>query len=68
MEPASETVSRKHFHIRWVRTRRLDWESFATSSEAVSRAQELARPGEEFEIEEFDQRCTQCGPLSASAG
>ena len=65
MDSKAASSSRTHFHIRWVAARRLDWERFATSPEATTRARELAGPSEKFEIEEFDETCSQCGRIQA---
>jgi hypothetical protein len=46
-----------HFHIHWADNTNLDWECFETESDALGRAMELARPGEEFKIEEV---CSDC--------
>lgn len=50
-----------HFHIRWSRKERLDWEGFDTRHEAMARALELADPGEEYTIEEATETCSICG-------
>jgi len=65
-ESRSSPANRTHFHIRWRRTNRLDWEAFATSEEATARASELAHPGERFEIEQFDNLCLRCGLVALS--
>jgi hypothetical protein len=63
-----DVPQKTHFHIRWSRTASLDWERFATRAEATFRAQELARHGEQFTIEEFDAKCSRCGELSSPIG
>jgi len=50
-----------HFHIRWVRSNRLDWEAFANVREAEVRGNELKRPGEVFQIEKAEMPCRICG-------
>jgi hypothetical protein len=68
MDPNQDVPPKTHFHIRWSRTARLDWESFATRAEATRRALELARPGENFTIEESEAKCSRCGELSSPIG
>ncbi len=53
-----------HFHIFWD-DRHLDWECFGTREEANMRAQELARPGEIFTIEEISDAQPHSGPNAA---
>jgi hypothetical protein len=65
-ESESPAANHIHFHIRWRRTNRLDWEAFATSEEAKARASELAHPGEVFEIEGFDHLCVKCRVVAFS--
>jgi hypothetical protein len=50
-------LSSPHFHIRWEENPTLDWECFATYSEAANRARELAAPNEQFLIEEVHAEC-----------
>ena len=57
-----------HFHIRWSGIARLDWESFPTREQAEVRAKELARSGEVFKIEEFDEKCERCQSMGKSVG
>ena len=49
-----------HYHIRWAQIPLLDWESFNTRVEAEAAAQILARPGETYTIEEYDETCPRC--------
>jgi hypothetical protein len=56
-----------HFHIHWDENNNLDWECFETESEALGRAMELARPGEEFTIETVSADCPLRKAHSASA-
>ena len=65
-ESESFPANRTHFHIRWRRANRLDWEAFATSEQAKARASELAHPGEVFEIEQFDNLCLKCRVIAFS--
>ncbi|HET6142739.1 MAG TPA: hypothetical protein VFE02_04475 [Candidatus Acidoferrales bacterium] len=56
-----------HFHIHWEDNQNLDWECFESESDALGRAMELARPGEEFKIEEVSTNCPLRKSHSASA-
>jgi hypothetical protein len=56
-----------HFHIHWAENKNLDWECFDTESDALGRAMELAKPGEEFRIEEVSTDCPLRKTRSASA-
>ena len=67
MDPNLDTPAKMHFHIRWTRAAKLDWEAFNTRTEAVMRALELARPGEKFMIEESEETCSRCGEISHRA-
>ena len=61
-------ISRTHFHIHWNDKEQLDWECFHTYSDARGRAQDLARPNEEFTIEEVSAKCPLRGAETASTG
>jgi hypothetical protein len=56
-----------HFHIRWEGSTNLDWECFETQSDALGRAMEIARPEEDFTIEEVSMNCPLRRAHSASA-
>lgn len=58
----------RHFHIYWIGANRMDWECFKTYTEAEARALELARPNEEFRIEEISANCPIPDTGSALAG
>jgi len=54
-----------HYHIRWSGKTSLDWERFATVEEAISLAAQLARVGEGYSVEKFDDKnCIHCTHLS----
>jgi len=53
----SKSVFPSHSHIRWHFKNKLDWEYFETSSEALSRASDLAQHDEGFTIEEVSAQC-----------
>jgi len=57
-----------HFHIRWKAKETIDWECFSTREEAMSRALELAHPGENFTIEEVTANCPMRGAGAAANG
>ena len=64
-----QEISRKtHYHIRWTRKAKLDWQPFRTSAEAEERAKELALRGEGYAIEEHGEACSQCGSMMKSVG
>jgi len=49
-----------HYHIRWSDSN-IDWERFSTPQEAERAAKQLARPGETFTLEHFDdETCMKC--------
>jgi hypothetical protein len=49
-----------HYHIRWSDSK-LDWQRFSTRQEAEQAVRRLARPGETFTLEHFDDKtCMQC--------
>jgi hypothetical protein len=56
-----------HFHIRWEDSKNLDWECFESQSDALGRAMEIARPEEDFTIEEVSTNCPLRRVHSASA-
>jgi hypothetical protein len=56
-----------HFHIRWTDSEKLDWERFNSREDAEVSAEQLMRPGESYEIEEFDDSCAECKPLARFA-
>lgn len=57
---------KEHLHIRWS-SGRLDWERFSTTAEAQESARQLARAGETFTIEEYDDcTCPTCSKLDQS--
>jgi hypothetical protein len=49
---ASPERPHMHFHIHWEGSKNLDWECFESQSDALGRALEIARPEEDFTIEE----------------
>jgi hypothetical protein len=49
-----------HYHIRWSGKTTLNWESFRTREEAQASAKKLARLGETYSVEEYDQACPRC--------
>jgi hypothetical protein len=55
------------YHIRWSAAK-LDWEAFHTKDEAEYQAKELARPGENFTVEQFDGDCPRCASFRKVAG
>jgi hypothetical protein len=54
------TTQAPHYHIRWSGKTTLDWERFSTPWEAEAIAKQLARPGEDYAIEEHDGTCQRC--------
>lgn len=52
-----------HFHIRCAGGA-LDWERFDTTSQAETNAQELARCGETYTLEEHGEDCPRCRALT----
>jgi hypothetical protein len=48
-----------HYHIRWS-TIGLDWERFSSEADADEAANQLARPGETYIVEQFDGACLTC--------
>ncbi len=55
-----------HFHLRGKGNASMDAESFATLSEAIMRAVNLANSGEIFSVEEVSGRCPACTPKTPS--
>jgi hypothetical protein len=49
-----------HYHIRWSDSH-LDWQTFSAPEEAQHEAERLARPGETYTIDVFDDNCEKCG-------
>jgi hypothetical protein len=62
MDPKWDSPQKTHFHIHWTETDRLDWQSFNSRREALTRGLELAQPGEMFTIQEFSEPCLLGGP------
>ncbi len=56
-EQYHDSLGQLHFHIQWNTKGSIDWECFRSRDEAMSRAAELARPGEQFTIEEVSGNC-----------
>ena len=56
-EQHHDSLDQLHFHIQWNTKEGIDWECFGTRDEAMSRALELAHPGEQFTIEEVAANC-----------
>jgi hypothetical protein len=56
----------KHYHIRWSESK-LDWEFFNTPEEAEAAATQLARPGETYAVEQFDDDCPRCRDMRDAA-
>jgi hypothetical protein len=54
------TVEKTHYHIRWTRPSKLDWQPFSTPEEAKQIAEQLAGPGETYSIEKFGEACERC--------
>jgi alpha-D-ribose 1-methylphosphonate 5-phosphate C-P lyase len=52
-----------HYHIRW--SDHLDERRYDTSIEAMTHAEEIARPNEPFNVERYDSNCEICGPRRA---
>ena len=51
-----------HYHILWADSK-LDWQAFATASEANAEAERLKRPDEKYVIQERDGDCERCKAL-----
>ena len=49
-----------HYHIRWSRIARLDWECFSTYAQAESSAKQFVRQVETYTIEEHNEACLRC--------
>jgi hypothetical protein len=49
-----------HYHIRWSRIARLDWECFSTGAQAEANAKQFVRQQEAYTIEEHDHACLRC--------
>ena len=49
-----------HYHIRWSRIARLDWEYFSTCAQAEASAKQLVRQVETYTIEEHNEACPRC--------
>ena len=49
-----------HYHIRWSRIARLDWECFSTYAKAEASARQLVRQVETYAIEEHNEACPRC--------
>lgn len=58
--------SQRHYHIRWSAFN-LDWCAFPTEEEAKIHAQRLARPRENYAIEQYDANCERCKGFKAEA-
>ena len=56
-----------HFRIHWSKKKYLEWEAFDTRHEAMTRALEVATPGELFTIETFSSTYLLRGPKAALA-
>ncbi len=67
MDREYDNSQKLHFHIHWNKNDRLDWEAFDSHNEALSRALEIARPGEMFTIEDVSAECLICGAKASSA-
>jgi hypothetical protein len=48
-----------HYHIRWSDSK-VDWQAFASPTEANASAEKLARPGEGYAVEKFEGMCWRC--------
>jgi hypothetical protein len=57
MDPKWDSPQKTHFHIHWTEPDRLDWQSFDSRREALTRALELAKQGEMFTIQAFSEPC-----------
>ena len=55
-----------HYHIRWSNGQ-IDWQVYATESDAAAGAEQLARPDETFTIVKFDGSCPRCAGLRGAA-
>jgi hypothetical protein len=53
-------VADLHYHIRWTEISRLDWLPFDTRTLAKERAEQIARPDEEYTIDEYGADCPRC--------
>jgi hypothetical protein len=49
-----------HYHIRWSRVARLDWECFGTRAQAEASAEQLVRREETYTIERHTEACPRC--------
>jgi len=48
-----------HYHIRWSDSK-VDWQAFGSPAEANASAEKLARPGETYAVEKFEDICWRC--------
>jgi hypothetical protein len=53
-------VADLHYHIRWTEISRLDWLPFDTQASAKERAVHIARPNEQYTIDEYGADCPRC--------
>lgn len=66
MATRTNSTSPIHFHFRWGGTtglNDLDYERFASRDEAMGAANALARPGEIYSVEQFDDSCEKCAAM-----
>jgi hypothetical protein len=62
------TFEQPHYHIRWTRPPKFDWQPFSTPEEAKQAAEQLVLQGETYSIEKFGVECERCTALRSGNG